>query len=499
MGSEKTLMVDVLQDGGASVPGTGAFQWVLWAVFVQIVVLAGGWICYKALFPALRFGIKFCSALIMDSNDDPDWEATMQRSREMKNAKKRENEEREKERQAAKAAEREKRKRKMEIEQKKLDQDHQKFLSEKEAQAMSEREEVKRIARAKKAEGARAEKQAEEQRTQEWITERKRREQEQSERTENNRRQKAGLAPLDADGKNQRVGAETRARANSKDSSCSSTPESTHSGDTSSLLEERPKEDTSSETSSLRKDRKSRKESDGKSKDSSVDTTPTSTRSEHHISMKDMLMRGGAAEGAARTSGETAAEDDETDSVKAAHKKHESANNRRGGKKRSGAQSRPDSADHSRAAVSIELPAPRPPAPIVQTQQPASRPESNRQESNTPRLVAAAPISLNPVGASKWRLDAESDPPFTGDTNNKRWSLNAESDPELIPAAPSRNQWSLNSEDDPIVAPIGSIGRKVAPIGAIGSIGGKPKSSVAPIGGNPIGSIGGNPSAPGRW
>merc|ERR1740130_1744636 len=82
-------MVDVLQDGGASVPGTGAFQWVLWAVFVQIVVLAGGWICYKALFPALRFGIKFCSALIMDSNDDPEWEATMRRSREMKDAKKR--------------------------------------------------------------------------------------------------------------------------------------------------------------------------------------------------------------------------------------------------------------------------------------------------------------------------------------------------------------------------------------------------------------------------
>ena len=125
-------MVDVLQDGGASVPGTGAFQWVLWAVFVQIVVLAGGWICYKvpawhnlckmtpalprqALFPALRFGIKFCSALIMDSNDDPEWEATMRRSREMKDAKKRENEESEKQRQAAKAQEREKRKRKVRL------------------------------------------------------------------------------------------------------------------------------------------------------------------------------------------------------------------------------------------------------------------------------------------------------------------------------------------------------------------------------------------------
>jgi len=501
-------MVDVLQDGGASVPGTGAFQWVLWAVFVQIVVLAGGWICYKALFPALRFGIKFCSALIMDSNDDPEWEATMRRSREMKDAKKRENEESEKQRQAAKAQEREKRKRKMEIEQKKLDQDHQQFLSEKEAQALSERDEKKRIDKAKREAGVRATREAEEQRTKEWILERKRREQEQLEKTEHDRQRKLGAMKLDADAEKALAGGvETRARSNSKDSDCSTTPDSTRSQEAVNIvLEERLKEDSSS----LRKERKSRKESESRGKESSVDTTPTSTRSEHHISMKGVLMRGAAAEGAARGGGEAVGEDAETDSVKAERKmKQESVNNRRGGKKRT-VQPRTDGTDSRAAAVSIELPAPRPPAPIAQAQQPPSR----QQESTTPRLVPAAPISA-PASSSlinQWSrtagsglagsgLDAESDPPFNPSaTRTARWSLNAESDPELIPAAyPSRNQWSLNSEDDPIVAPIGSIGRKVAPIGAIGSIGGKPKSSVAPIGGNPIGSIGGNPSAPGRW
>ena len=110
--------------------GVSALQWVLWAVFVQIVMLAGGWTCFKvaqlaycsapqpwyawqAVLPALRFCIKFCSALIADSNEDLEWEATMQRSREMKDAKKRDNERREAERQAAKALEREKRKRKV--------------------------------------------------------------------------------------------------------------------------------------------------------------------------------------------------------------------------------------------------------------------------------------------------------------------------------------------------------------------------------------------------
>merc|ERR1712166_1458129 len=476
----KTLMVDVLQDGGASVPGTGAFQWVLWAVFVQIVVLAGGWICYKALFPALRFGIKFCSALIMDSNDDPEWEATMRRSREMKDAKKRENEESEKQRQAAKAQEREKRKRKMEIEQKKLDQDHQQFLSEKEAQALSERDEKKRIDKAKR--------EAEEQRTKEWILERKRREQEQLEKTEHDRQRKLGAMKLDADAEKALAGGvETRARSNSKDSDCSTTPDSTRSQEAVNIvLEERLKEDSSS----LRKERKSRKESESRGKESSVDTTPTSTRSEHHISMKDVLMRGAAAEGAARGGGEAVGEDAETDIVKAERKmKQESVNNRRGGKKRT-VQPRTDGTDSRAAAVSIELPAPRPPAPIAQAQQPPSR----QQESTTPRLVPAAPISA-PASSSlinQWSrtagsglagsgLDAESDPPFNPSaTRTARWSLNAESDPELIPAAaPSRNQWSLNSEDDPIVAPIGSIGRKVAPIGSIGS------KSVAPIGCKP--------------
>ena len=66
-----------------------------------------------SVLPGLRFCVKFCSALIADSNEDLEWEATMQRSREMKDAKKRDNERREAERQAAKAIEREKRKRKV--------------------------------------------------------------------------------------------------------------------------------------------------------------------------------------------------------------------------------------------------------------------------------------------------------------------------------------------------------------------------------------------------
>lgn len=106
-----------------------------------------------------------------------------------------------------------------------------------------------------------------------------------------------------------------------------------------------------------------------------------------------------------------------------------------------------------------------------------------------------------------WLLNAEADSPLANGPG-KRWSLNAESDPEFAPsagnqplAAPPANQWSLsdlrsgsqelNPQGDPMV-PIRS-GRKVAPIGSIGS----KQSHVAPIGsiGKPAGKLMGNS----RW
>jgi hypothetical protein len=108
--------------------GLGAPQWLFLAVVVPLVMLASGRTSFKvnrlhsptlslfgaqAVLPWLRFCMEFCSALIMGTNDDPKSEATMQRSREMKDAKKRENEYKERERQVAKAAEKERRKRKV--------------------------------------------------------------------------------------------------------------------------------------------------------------------------------------------------------------------------------------------------------------------------------------------------------------------------------------------------------------------------------------------------
>jgi len=442
--------------------GASALQWVLWAVFVQIVMLAGGWTCFKAVLPGLRFCVKFCSALIADSNEDLEWEATMQRSREMKDAKKRDNERREAERQAAKAIEREKRKRKMEIEQKKLDQDHQKFLSEKEAQVMSEKEQRKRLEKAKKEAGARAEREADLQRTKEWVTERKRREQEQLEKAE-------GLLDSNDRGKSPARGG--------KESSCATTPDSSASDRHVDELLSNDKEKPFKEEG--RKDRRNRKgEHDGRGRDQ-TDGTPSSTRSEHHISVKE------------------AAREDDEDHASKTKPKHDNSNgnSRRGGKKRAG-----DQRHNNGNNVQIELPAPRPPAPIAQPQQPISRVSS--QQHQGPAVITAPVASM----AQPWNADL--DPPFNANKNGnhrRAWSLNADSDPEFLPnpsqPKQSTSHWSLNPEADPIVGaigqsqPIGSIGRKVAPIGSIGQ-------KTAPIGAAPIGrpiagaKVG---AAPSRW
>merc|ERR1711907_131552 len=336
--------------------------------------------------------------------------------------------------------------RKMEIEQQKLDQDHQKFLSEKEA-------------------GARAEKEADEQRTKEWINERKRREQEQLESAEG------------ASDNNQRGPSPARG---GKEGSCATTPDSSASdrhGDEMLLNE---KEKHAKEEG--RKERRNRK---GDHSRDQTEVTPSSTKSEHHISVKE---------------GKDGLK--EEDEPKTKSKQEANGNSRRGGKKRNESNQRHNNGNN----VQIELPAPRPPAPIAQPEQAITRAPAQQQ---TPAVITAPVASM----AQPWNADL--DPPFNPSGNHRKsdsWSLNADSDPEFKPSSQPKqsNHWSLNPEADPIVGgnslsgaiggsslPIGSIGRKVAPIGSIGQ---KPSAVGQPIG-QPIGasktrSVG---AAPGRW
>merc|ERR1711959_509043 len=147
------------------------------SIFLQLTLAVSGYVVFKWGMPAFSFASRLATAPFVDGDSNDEWEMTKRRSKEVKEQQKRLNEEKEKERHALKAAERERRKKKEEEEQKRLDVEYQSYLAQQEIREKEERDQKKRDEKKRKDEEERSKREAEDERTRQWVTNRQRREQ----------------------------------------------------------------------------------------------------------------------------------------------------------------------------------------------------------------------------------------------------------------------------------------------------------------------------------